>query len=291
MKKLFFLFFLSLLFKHSLNRASTENKHKFIKKGNLALPITQEPGPLFRFGQNIIDKGNLMGFVFIDSFRGRKKNFIDTVPAILYGITDSSSIFVVVPFANYRLNANCSSGIEDIFVQGEYAFYNKETTTYGLQSTIVANVTLPTGSTKKNPTTGFGSASFLLGGTVSYTSINWYLYTQPAITITTKHCGTKFGNTILYQWGIGRNFAYNTDNWLFAGILEFDGTYSRRNLIGNVIDCNSGGNIIYAAPSLFFSTKRLILQFGVGFPIVQHLFGTQIKNRYFIAANIGWTFH
>jgi hypothetical protein len=74
-------------------------------------------------------------------------------------------------------------------------------------------------------------------------------------------------------------------------MVEFDGTYSCRNKILGEIDPNSGGNIIYITPSLFISSKKsLVIQFGIGFPVHQHLYGNQNNKENLLEAKIFWTF-
>lgn len=271
--------------------AKEEKQYSYVMKGNLALPTSQQPGPLFSFGQNIVDKGDAQAFIYIDQQKGHNKNFIDVIPSVVYGPSDNSSIFVVVPIAaKYKLDNACSSGIEDCFIQGEYAFYNDEHSTYINQATIVANITVPTGSAKKQPSTGFGATSFFVGATAMRLAVDWYFFVSPGAQITTKKCGTKFGDIFFYQGGFARNITYEIKKWIFSFLLELNGTYSKKNVMNNQINPNSGGNIITLGPSLWFSTQKLILQAGIAFPIYQQLNGLQNKERYFAAINIGWKF-
>ncbi|MBP6951555.1 MAG: hypothetical protein KBD36_02910 [Alphaproteobacteria bacterium] len=62
--------------------------------------------------------------------------------------------------ASYKENKSRSSGLEEIFLHLEYAFYTKKTSELVDQEILVTNVTFPTGSTKKQSTTGVGSPSF-----------------------------------------------------------------------------------------------------------------------------------
>jgi len=238
--------------------------------GNFSLPISQQPGPLVSFGQNIIEKGELQLFVYADAFIGKNNYLTDVIPAILYGITDQLSFFFNVPFSpGNKDRANRSSGIEDIFAQLEYAFYTRNSSYSSDQATIVANVAFPTGSSTKIPATGFGSYSYFLGATFNHMEINWFVFTSPGFEFTTSHHGTKFGYQLLYQFGFGR-YIPSPCGWIFAWMVEFDGQYTWKNRIKGAIDPNSGGNTIYVNPSIWVSTKKIIFQLGPGFPIVQH---------------------
>lgn len=272
-------------------REKDPDPNKLVKIGNLAFPVSQQPNPLVSFGQNIINEKQVQAYVLTTEFKNKREYFINVVPSILYGVTDDLSIFISVPVAaRYRQEENHSAGVNDLIVQFEYSPYTKEYRTYYDQITLVGNVTIPTGSTKKVPQTGFGANSFFIGGIYSNMSINWFYFTSYGGLLTTTSHRTKFGNLFLYQFGVGRRI-YSTSNWLFAGMVEFDGFYQWRNKIRGVTDPNSGGNFILLTPSIFISSKEsLIVQFGMGFPIQQHLFGDQNRKEYLLALNVGWTF-
>lgn len=259
------------------------------KIGNFALPNSQQPSPLIGFGENIIDKDQKQLFLFADDYAGVNEHYVDVIPSLLYGITDNVSIFINAPVAaSYQSGNQHSAGIEDAFVQLEYAYYNKTTSTYVDQFTLIANVAAPTGSIQKNPYTGFGSPSYFLGMTFNRTYADWFVFGSPGADLTTAKNGTKFGNSFLYQIGFGKNIT-NINGWILAWMVEGDGTYTQKNRIRGTIDPNSGGNIVYVTPSIWASTKKLIFQFGAGLPVTQHFNGSQPHSTYLIAANFGWT--
>jgi hypothetical protein len=261
------------------------------KIGNFSLDSSQQIGPLVSFGQNIVDKNQLQLFLFSDYYKGSKKHFGDIFPFLLFGITDSFSIFLSTPVAvSYRENGSRSSGLEDIFVQAEYAFYDKETIRFADLATLVANISFPTGSTKKDPATGFGSPSFFLGGTFSRLYTDWYGFVSAGTTLTTSHKGTKFGNEFFYQGGFGRNILGITSKLIFSWMVEINGFYVQRSKRKGIADPDSGGNLVFVTPSLWFSTQKFIGQFGIGFPVAQHLFGNQKKNNYLLVGELAWLF-
>lgn len=282
----FLVLIISLIF-FSINCKASEDQPPQI--GNFALPNSQQPGPMIGFGENILDKNETQLFLFADDYGGINKHYIDVIPSVLYGITSSLSIFINVPYAaSYQMGQQKSTGFEDAFAQLEYAFYNNSTKSYVDQATVVVNMTVPTGSIQKNPATGVGSISYFVGTTFNRTYVNWFLFGSPGAILTTAKNGTKFGNSYFYQFGFGRNIM-DINGWLLAWMAEIDGTYSQRNRVQGLIDPNSGGNIVYVTPSLWASTKKLIFQFGIGFPITQHLYGNQTRDTFLLAANIGWS--
>ena len=177
-----------------------------------------------------------------------------------------------------------------MFLQLEYAFYNKNTSQYEEQATLVANVSFPTGSATKKPPTGFGSSSVFLGSTFNRAYVNWYAFTSPGVTLTTSHKGQRVGNEYLYQAGIGRNICTINSEWIFAWLIEADGRYIEKTRFKGRTDPNSGGNLIVVTPSLWISSEQITLQFGVGLPVAQHLFGDQTKDKYLLASNVSWLF-
>lgn len=258
--------------------------------GNFALPLSQQLAPLLSLGQNTIGKNNLQLSVFADNFSGTNQHFTDLIPNILYGITDEASVFVIAPYAaSYKSEDLHSSGFEDSTLQFEYAFYSKSTKQYVQTATVLGGMTFPTGSVHADIPTGIGSPSFILGGTFNRTYTDWYGFISGGEIITTSHDNTKFGDTSQYQAGLGRNIFTIDSKLIVACLVEADGIYNQKNRIDGEIDPNSGGNTIYVTPSLWVSTKKLIFQLGIGYPVVQHLNGEQIKTNYLLAGSITWT--
>ncbi len=282
MKKLFF----SLM----MVSFSIYAKDEQCNVGNFSVPFSQQPGPLISFGENIIDRNQVQLFLFGDDFIGKEKHFIDLVPGILYGITDDLSVFFNVPIAaSDKENGHRSSGFEDLFLQFEYAIYLRNSSCFSETVTIVANASFPTGSSHKDPPTGFGAMGYFIGATYNRTWTKWFLFTSYGATFPTAHHRTKFGNSYLYQFGLGRNIA-DSKGWIIAWMVEVDGTFSERNKFDGSKDPNSGGNVIYLTPSLWASSKDWILQLGAGYAVQQNLFGHQKRDEYLIAFNFGRTF-
>ena len=244
--------------------------------GNFALSATMQPGAFISLGDNI-GQGDTLLYVFADDNVGKNSYSIDVFPSLIYGIRNDLSISFNTPFTPQKKEwKNHSSGLEDWYVEVEYAFFTKNRPKAQDQATILFDVILPTGSSTKNPPTGFGSPSFFLGATYYHTEVKWIYFTSyGALFTTTKH-RTRFGNQLFYEFGIGRNIP-SPAGWIFAWLVEFNGQYSWKNRMNGLTDPDSGGNVITLTPSMWFSSERIILQFGVGLPVVQHLFGHQPK--------------
>ncbi len=125
--------------------------------------------------------------------------------------------------------------------------------------------------------------------TYNRTYVDWLGFVSPGVLLTTSSNNVRLGSQFLYQAGIGRNiFAVSGQSILF-GLLEFDGQYTEKEQLLGRDNPNSGGNVISLIPSISFSTKNTMTQVGVGFPIIQALYGNQKKMNYFIEANFAWT--
>jgi hypothetical protein len=149
-KEIFLVYFLTLTFSCPPIYGKSESTHSEYtnetkqeeppKLGNFTLPNSQQPGPLVSFGENILDKNQIQTFLFADDFKGVRKQSIDIVPAILYGITDDLSVFFNVPIAaRYKDDKKYSSGLEDMFLQLEHAFYTQKTSSFADQATLLRN--------------------------------------------------------------------------------------------------------------------------------------------------------
>lgn len=263
-----------------------------IKEGLFSLPTSQQLSHLFSSAANIVDAHDLLAVTYSYCWIGHKKKYLSVVPAVLYGVSNDFSIFLNIPIA--ALNKICterSSGIEDIFVQAEYAYFRKETERSSLVGTVVGALYLPTGSTHKDPVTGFGGPGFLLGTTMSYTAVNWYWFLSPFVLLNTTHHNTHFGNQFLYQAGIGRNIISKPDNYIMALIVGLFGVNYQKDTIKGCVDRNSGGNVCYVGPSWWFSTRRFVSQTGIVFAVAQHLQGHQQKDKYIFGIDLRWKFH
>lgn len=285
-----FCLFGSLLFA-GVDEDSPDEKVEPPHIGNFSLPPSQQPGALFSFGGNIIDEGEVQLFLFADEFVGTHRLALEVFPSVLFGITDNLSILFNFPFAPILRDGNRrSSGLQDFFVQMEYAFYNKSTIDYIDQATVVGSVICPTGSGTKVPPTGFGAPGFFLGGTFYRYYVDWFLITSNGVFMPTSNHGTKFGDQFLYQCGIGRILP-SPPGWIYAWEVEFDGQYSRKNRIRGSIDPNSGGNAMFITPSLWASNRDMLIQFGISVPVNQNYFGRQHKFDYVLNFNFAWSFY
>lgn len=293
----FFILYLIVFYLHSANMEAAQQGTPVSSVqppsiGLFALPASQEPGPFFSFGQNIIEKNNLQIYLSPTYLKVEQGSSFAFTPSLLYGITDSASFYLFTPLAiDYRSGMEHSSGISDTSLQFEYAFYQNSDLIKTELATVVTAITLPSGSFNKSPQTGYGSPSYFFGATFNHTYVDWLWFISPGLLKFTPYNNVHLGSQYLYQFGIGHNIFSIKSQYTFSGLLELNGQYTEKKKISGQLNPDSGGNVVFIAPSLWFSTEKLIAQLGIAIPISQHLYGDQPKDKYIIAASLGWTFN
>jgi hypothetical protein len=245
------------------------------------------PGPLFSFGQNIVPKGSSYLSASAYQFKGRKIEFTLFLPRLVYGLREDLSMVISVPTAiNFNYCGFQSSGLQDVRIALEYQLFKKNVGDGKLRMTILGSPSFPTGSIKKNPPTGLGSMGFFMGTTQAYLTHAWYLFFSDFYYLTTKKNGTKFGNTFLYQAGVGKDF-YPIDRAIVTLMMECYGTVEGKSILCNVTDCNSGGNTLYCGPTVLLANEQKYIQGGIMFPVIQKLNGKQNKFSFFWGLSAG----
>jgi hypothetical protein len=136
----------------------------------------------------------------------------------------------------------------------------------------------------------YNAPTFLLGATFNRTYTDWLMFISDGMILTTSKEGTKYGNEFLYQAGLGRNLFDIDSKWIIAWLVEVDGAYFFEDLIRGLPSPHSSGNIVTVTPSLWISSKQLIVQLGIGTPVLQQGFNHPKEHAYLLALNFGWTF-
>ncbi|MFJ1269252.1 hypothetical protein ACD661_11860 [Legionella lytica] len=277
--------------------------------GNFSLPSSQQPGPFFSFGQNIIDKNQLVVSYTPDYVYSKTQSIIEGTPSLLYGLTDSASILLTLPIAlKYVTGTKTFSGMGDMVLDLEYAFYTKENAHYSDQATIIFSPTFPTsnlveiskkldptsrtsGFSRENAPSTFNAMSYFIGSTYARTLVDWYGFVAPGILFIDKQDSIQQGMQYYYNLGVGRTINSVEKKYIFLGLVELNGQYSERTKLGSDVVPNTGGNIIYATPSLWLSTSKMTFQVGIALPITQRWYGNQSKISYYSGAVVTWTIH
>ncbi|WP_133129294.1 hypothetical protein [Legionella yabuuchiae] len=260
--------------------------------GNYSVQGSQQPGPLFAFGQFTIDRNQSQLFLNPSYLNGFQQYQWTISPLYVYGITDNLTMLINTPIAVlYYQKPSRSYGPSDTDVQFEYAFYNGSNRRYTDQATVVVAGTVPTGSAKKEPSTGLGAASVFMGGTFARMYVDWYGFISPGITWIPPNNQSDLNLIYYYDAGIGRNLYSVSDRYYWFALVEVNGMYFGFDAAREFVKPNSGNNIIFVSPSLIYATEHLYLQFGVAIPAYQKWVSFEDKLNYEASFSIGWTFN
>lgn len=251
------------------------------KRGNLLLKESQQPSPLFSFGQTIINKGDFLLAQYLFRVRGQiptcdDLKFMQTTSALLYGVSDKCSFAMALPVAiQFDQGPVSNTGVDDLTIQLEYALLSTDHTRGSGQITVVGQLIVPAGK----PEIGFGSTAAFLGLTFSYMADQEYLFTNYGATFHSHAGDLKLGTEFFYEFGIGYNFG-NPFGGILTGIFEIDGIYRRRNRLACVVQENTGNHVLYMGPTLFFSLEKVQVIAGIQIPATQHYKdGSQVHYR------------
>ncbi|WP_131775534.1 hypothetical protein [Legionella impletisoli] len=260
--------------------------------GNYSVQGSQQPGPLFAFGQFTINQNQSQLFLNPSYLNGFQQYEWTISPFYVYGITDNLALFISTPIAApYYEKPSYSYGPTDTEIQFEYAFYNGSNRRYTDQATLVVAGTVPTGSAHKNPSTGYGAASVFLGATYARTYVDWYGFISPGFTWIPPNNNSDLNIIYYYDAGIGRNLYSVPNRYYWFALVEVNGVYSGFDQIRGFAKPNSGNNIIFVSPSLIYATEQLYIQFGAAIPASQQWFSITNKINYVASLSVGWTFN
>jgi len=261
-----------------------------VQEGNFALPFSQQPIPLVSFSNNLLEQGQVQFLTLVDDYGIQNGHYVDAIPGLLYGVTDNFSAFFNIPIAvSYQNDPATATGLEDISLSLQYAFYTRNTKECATQAILMSTFFFPTGSFEKQPPTGTGAMSYLIAGIYAKTCVKWMFSCAAGALLTSEHHRNRVGYQYFYQGTVGRNIKSVPGCYILTCMVDIDGRYSTRDKVADIIMPDSGGNQILVTPSLFFSTKNLLLQFGIGGAIFEHLNGHQNPSTYVVVGNIGWT--
>lgn len=279
--------FVLLSFLTNMTKASNEPP----AMGNFSLPVSQQPAPFYSFGQNIINKSDAQFFLTPNGAKGATSHYLELSPSFLYGLSDQASVLVTLPYlVNNTSNTAHSSGYSDLNVQAEYAFFNTSNSQLTQQATVLGGVTFPTASLRKIPPTGYDCPVYFVGGTYNTMLINWLWFASTGVQQASNTEKIHYKTQFFYQSGIGHILSSQSNRYIFLGLLELNGQTNGSDKVSRFSRANSSQNIVYATPSLWLSTKKLIFQLGLSIPITQQYQGAQNKTDYYAAGILGWTF-
>jgi hypothetical protein len=258
------------LFLHQANAAAskTTGRRRVREQG-------ATPGPLFGFGQNIIDKGQFITASYFEQTGGLDILAFEFDPFVLYGITDRASFLVEFNVPWTIMPGVSSFGISNLFLQGEYALYYKHDEDYGNAYnmwTIVGNIAPPVA---KDDTVGRQTMSFFLGTTTSHNSERWYAYASTGVFFSLRRKDHyQYGSYLAYEFGLGFPLITATHAFLSL-IFEMNGRYQHPDTLRGVTVPDTGFNRIFFGPIIYFWYHGLTIEAGFQNSITARAFGQQ----------------
>lgn len=279
MRKLFYYYCIIIaLASNSLNAARIHTTE---------LPKVGGPGPLFAFGHNIVPKGVgvIGGSVF--QTQASRETLTFSRQIALYGLTNRCSILVSIPEVQRTFRDLRSSGLSDLGLQLEYAYYEHRTHDHLTRATILGQLFLPTSNFHKELLLGRGTVTPFIGTTFSNLSPRWFTYGATGYLIPTHRKHIHYGGTLLYQLGIGTTIISDQRIWL-GFLAELSGFYLQQDTINDVVNKNSGGNTIWAGPVVRMVWKGLLAQVGFQQVASQNLRGTQEKRQFRMGFSVAY---
>src|SRR3990167_2625190 len=160
--------------------------------GNFALPASQQPGPFYSFGSNIIDKGQWQITGTPNIFKSTGERFVEFDTSILYGLSERSSLLFTLPSTIKYSNAatdDSYNGLGDVGLQGEYTLVDHSTKVSAAQISVIAALSVPSGKDRVS----YNGTTYFLAGTANYMSPSWLQYVSPGMVIFGGDLSTRPG--------------------------------------------------------------------------------------------------
>lgn len=288
--------------------------------GGWALGVRSELTEFDRFSD-----GELEGF----AAAGLEAHSVDQVRAhsvsLGYGVTENISLYVRLPFierdsvregefdgidAEAHLHGD-ADGIGDLTLLGLYRFLEQENT--GADVALLAGLKMPTGETTDKDREGIefetefqpGSGSWdpMLGlatskriGVYAFNANVLYVFTQEGARQTDLGDVFSYNAAVSYRLGADDNhhdgpegLEHGHAGWDLT--LELNGERRQQESISGVSDSHSGGNIVYVAPGVRFTSANKWAAFAsVGVPVIDNSNGIQTDVSYRVIAGAGFAF-
>ena len=231
------------------------------------------PGPLFGFGQNILNQNQFVVTNYFEAVEGFNDEFWAWDPGVLYGVTDRASLLVQIPIlsAHSHLDRSRLIGLGDIIIQGEYALYSQIGEDVRNQMTGIAAFIAPTAKVGVAGALDRPTSGFFLGSTVSHTSLRSYVYGATGLLMSLKKNSVDYGNIFLFEMGLGLPIWY-TDKSFLSILFEFNGRYSSKDRVNDQLMINGGARAFFG-PILHWVYKTFTFQIGFQQVVMQRRFG------------------
>jgi len=233
-------------------------------------------GPLFCFGQNILDKGSIRLREVPYYFKNSEHTLSYTSTQAFYALSNNWIIWMGFPTKLKNKGFNTTGRLIATRIESEYAYHHIVTSEKRILVSILGNCIIPTKFTTNNspiPYNDTGGLSCYLATTAGHLTPAWYIYGSTGVQINPSYHAKKFGNLYRYEWIIGKGIP--TGSWNTYIMCEFSGIHLQKSRCFDVHDPNSGGNIIYVGSSIISRSDHFYIWAGMQGAVLQGLHGNQ----------------
>jgi hypothetical protein len=233
--------------------------------------------PVFGVGPETIYEGGVgveVGWDFEDEGDERTA-VLDT--ELIYGVTPNFSLTVAsLQVLRRHTDDGTRSGLGDMLVRGKLQVWKRDRLNASEKLTLIAGLTLPTGSEHGSVPLGSGSFDPVFGIAAGHESRTWYAFGSIRYLLRTRHDGLNRGDRIFYEVAAGlrpwRTGYLEPD---LVILLEFNGlaTAQDRDRAGAI--SSTGRNVGWLGPTALLSYRNLMTKAGIQFPVYANRRGSQ----------------
>lgn len=233
-------------------------------------------GPLFCYGQNILDKGDIRLREWPYYFKNSKDSFTFVSNQLFYALSDDWIVWMDLPTKLNNKGFGATDTLIAARVETEYAYHHIVNSEKRVLVTVLGNCIVPinfNADSNPNPYTNTGSVSFYLATTASLLTQNWYLYGSAGAQANVLYHEKKFGDLFRFEWTVGRSLP--TAHWNTYLMVECSGIHFLKSKLHGITDHNSGGTLIYLGPSMISRTDHFYMWIGFQGAALSRLHGNQ----------------
>ncbi len=260
-------------------------------KAQKRLSYAEGPGPLFSLGQNVIPKQKFVLGTGLGYRDGVFNHQLRWSIGGIYGITDHLSATFIFPYILKERSENKrTSGLADMIIDLEYAYYEKEGERSLVQATIIGGLQFPTSDQDKKLLLDFGSWAGFIGITNSFLFLPWYWFFSAGVLIARNRDNIEFGNEYIYESGVGIKLIKLNHDDNVALLVEMNGRYLTKSKINGQSIPAVGGHVLYVGPVIRLDWRTITAQAGIQFATTQHIFDSKEEIDYRVAFSIAGGF-
>jgi hypothetical protein len=262
--------------------------------GQLALlsVLTMSPAlahdPVFGLGPHVLFKGGVEVAPQIHTEKEEDDRGTELGVELTYGITGDWAAGIELPYIdNSGISDNGGPG--DIRLFTKYRFWRRDSTGLQESAAILAKVKFDT-SAGGFPPLGSGSTDGLLGLAYGYESRKWYRWASVRYRVNGKSSqGFRRGNKLLFDLVGGirlKPTAYDEPDTVW--LVELNGEYTDRSVLGGANLASSGGTEWFVSPGIFWTLRNFAIKVGVQIPVASDLNSDQPETDYRARLVLEW---